>query len=130
MTYLCIDPGPIYSGVAIFQNDKIVYADKIKSLDALKLQDCNIVLIEKVESRGSILGNTTIDTAIMCGRFKQEFLNRKCNVVFIERRQVLSTLKCKRDGDVIKVLRPLVKGFKLTKDAWQAAALYFTYNHE
>ncbi len=132
-SYLCIDPGPKYSGVAVFENGICVYADKILSLEALKLDfHCRITLVEKIEARGNIIGNSTIDTAIMCGRFKQEF-SKKSHVIFVERREVLSTLKCKKDGDVIKALRPLIvkhPGVKIKADAWQAAALYFTYNHE
>jgi hypothetical protein len=128
----CIDPGPVFSGVCIFDKDTIVYANKIESLDVLTMSvdKHETVLIEKIEARGKIVGNSTIDTAIMCGRFKQRFLEQGGNVFFIERRQVLSELNCKKDSDIIKLLRPIIKtkpGVKVTKDAWQAAALYYTY---
>jgi hypothetical protein len=133
-SFLCIDPGPKYSGIAVFENGIIVYAGKDLSLDILKSKwMCKTVLIEKIEARGMIAGNSVIDTAIMCGRFKQEFLSRKSHVVFVERRQVLSELKCKGDAEVIKTLRPMIMkhdGVKLKDDAWQAAALYYAYKDE
>ena len=59
-SYLCIDPGPKYSGVAVFQNGICVYADKILSLEALKLDfHCKVTLVEKIEARGNIIGNST-----------------------------------------------------------------------
>lgn len=136
MKIICIDPGTKLSGLVVVTNNVITLSEKIENHFILKefegLTPNTIVLIEKVESRGKILGKTTIETAIWCGKFHQFFRSKKANVFFVERRDVLGTLKCKNDKEVRKYcLNKNIKkenGIKVTADCWQALALYHFWN--
>lgn len=136
--FICIDPGTTKSAIVCIEDDIVILSEKIQNkyiIRKIKELDITIkdsVLIEKIESRGKIIGKSTINTAIICGKFYQTFvLVHGVNPIFIERRDVLKTLKCKNDSEVrnrfFKEGVKVNKGIKIKADCWQALALYEYY---
>lgn len=131
--YLCLDIGQKYTGVCkITDSGDLFYAKKILNPEVLKIEvestDC--ILIEFTDSVHGKIGNTTVDTIFWIGRIYQHFKTRCVFVNLIGRKEVLKALACKKDSDVVKLLKGNVKSInntKLVADCWQAYALYKTF---
>jgi len=125
--YICIDVGSLYSGVVKVHEGRIIYADKIKNSEVLKIipEKNDFVLIEYFDSVHGSIGATTIDSIFWTGRIFQHFKSKIFFVKTIGRKECLSGLKCKKDSEVISYIRKTNPyGTKLKADCWQAYALY------
>lgn len=144
---LAIDPGNIESAYCLIEIDtyKPVCFDKVDNdtlINVLKWQNYAFdkVIIEKIASYGMAVGETTFDTCIWIGRFKQIALDCKKDVEYIYRREekmnLCYTMKAK-DSNIRQALidrfgivgtkkdKGFFYGFK--KDIWSAYAVGITY---
>lgn len=128
---ICLDIGSDYSGVVKIDNGQIVYSEKIKNIDVLKIE-CSvfdIILIEFFDSVHGKIGKTTIDAIFWTGRIFEHFRKKATFVSLIGRKECLKTLNCKNDKEVISFIRSTKPyGKKLKADCWQAYALYLCNN--
>ena len=78
MNILCIDPGPLKSGVVVFDGKKVIYTcadmDNEELLENFffdEFDSCDLMVIEMVASYGMAVGAMIFDTCVWIGRFCQ-----------------------------------------------------------
>lgn len=131
--YICLDIGSVYSGVVKVHEGRIIYAEKIKNKELLKIsvEKTDSILIEQFDSVHGSIGLTTVAAIFWTGRIFQYFSERCMFVHAIGRKECLKSLGCKKDKDVISYIREQKPyGIKLKADCWQAYALYLAYKNE
>ena len=149
MNILAIDPGNIYSGYVVLNDDlKPVEFGKIENeelndkINAGEFNNCKYVAIEMIASYGMAVGATVFDTCVWIGRFYESlnFMISNCKPTYIYRKDekinLCGTMKAKdtnirqalidRFGVVgVKKSPGWFYGFK--SDIWSAYAVAVTF---
>ena len=153
MKILAIDPGNVYSGYIILdENFKPLEKGKVENEEMMKilkefLKENNQVTIEMIGCYMMNAGRSVFDTCIFIGRLQQECLNNAVEPFFIERRYIKLNLCGKVTANDTAVIHALVERFSydnlknhgkgtkknkgffygFAKDMWQAYAVGVTY---
>jgi len=154
---LCIDPGPEQSGYVLVQDGKVIEGGHICNEEVLDLstwageprfQAPTTVIIEWLSCYGSMIGQTVLRTAEMCGRVRERLRLFYEPVKYIEltRPEVCRRLTGKTRSITKAVIRravidimgevgtkpkpgPLYIMRKAGPHAWDALALFAAYCH-
>lgn len=130
MKVLGIDPGTKHVGIVVFnmENLRVERAentDVYGAFDFIRRRDIDACVIERVTSRsgkaggGQIAGNTTIDTAMLVGRYHQAWLDRAWygHVTLLPRYKVKSMLGLLQSANDKTIRDLLIDVFGPTRSA-------------
>ncbi len=137
MRILSIDPGPIESGLVVWDGKSILYKEIIDNekiiLEDLPLLEADILIVEQIKSYGMSVSDSVFDTVFWTGRFIQAWRGEWKRVPRREVKMHLCGSMRAKDSNIRQALvdRFGVPGKKkapgltygLKKDLWQAFAL-------
>lgn len=102
MKLLCVDQGTTTSGVVVLEKEgEILYKNSefdnykfVKAIEEGWFDYTDLMVIEKIESQGMAVGQTTFETCVWAGRMIEAYLkNSKAkSFAFVPRREVKMTI--------------------------------------